>query len=71
MLRDMESHPIPNLFKLWATKRGACPYNGEIERLHFFNERAKLFNTKAKRIKTRDLIIMIAKYKNWSIKTKF
>ena len=54
------------MFSSW-TKGGACPYDIAVERKHFFDELKEHYNGKSKRIKDRDLIIMICKEKKWKI----
>ena len=68
MNRDRDSHPKPTMFSEWARHSGPCPYGIPVERKHFFEENSEFYNAKAKRVKDRDLILMICKEKKWTVK---
>jgi hypothetical protein len=67
MRRDAWSHPLPELFDIWATN-GGCPYKGgKVERLHFFQEEKELWEPGLPTMRDSDLIKAICNEKGWKI----
>ena len=67
MRRDAWTHPRPEMFDKWA-EGGICPYDGSVERMHFFEEKREYWVAGPPKLADRELIVEICNYKKWKIK---